>query len=57
MSYDYNPKNPPRMYTCHLCGATYTHDEANAHAVYFCLKKESRHDPKPRQAASAPMPL
>lgn len=41
MSYDYNPKNPPRIYTCPKCGAQYPHDAANPHALYFCPKREA----------------
>lgn len=40
MSHDYQPKNDPKIYRCPKCGATYEHDGANAHAVYFCPKRE-----------------
>lgn len=57
MSHDYNPKHPPRIYTCPKCGATYEHDGANNHAVYFCPQREATHVPQPRQAAPAAVPL
>jgi transcription initiation factor IIE alpha subunit len=40
MSHDYQPKNDPKIYQCPKCGATYAHDEAVNHAVYFCPKRE-----------------
>ena len=43
MSHDYQPKQDAKIYICPKCGAAYTHDAANAHAVYFCPKRETRH--------------
>lgn len=30
------------LYTCPRCGATYTHDAANPHAVYACPFRKER---------------
>lgn len=30
------------LYRCPCCGATYTHDEANHHAVYRCPFRKER---------------
>lgn len=31
-------------YTCPRCGATYPHDAANPHAVYFCPSRMQREE-------------
>lgn len=41
MSHDYQPKNDPKIYRCPKCGATFEHDAANPHALYFCPKREA----------------